>query len=53
LADEKIEKIPQINQTYLTDAFTYLTYLIQKGDMEQAEDEFQENIRKAKSKGRK
>lgn len=36
---------------YLTDAFLYLTYLIQKGDVEMAEDEFQENLRKAK-KGR-
>ncbi|WP_295590201.1 hypothetical protein [uncultured Methanobrevibacter sp.] len=52
MADEKIEKIAQVNQIYLTDAFTYLTYLIQKGDMEEAEDQFQETIRKAKSKHR-
>lgn len=52
MADEKIEKIAQVNQIYLTDAFTYLTYLIQKGDMEQTEEEFQDNLRKAK-KGRK
>jgi len=35
---------------YLTDVFTYLTYLIQKGDADLAEDEFQETLRKAKSK---
>lgn len=52
MADSQITQIAEINQMYLTDVFTYLTYLIQKGDMEQTEDEFQENLRKAK-KGRK
>ena len=50
LAGEKVEKVAQVNQIYLTDGFTFLTYSIQKADMEQTEDEFQENLRKAKSK---
>jgi len=52
LADEKITQVAKVNQLYLTDAFTYLTYLIQKGDMEESEDQFQETLRKAKSKHR-
>ena len=51
MADEKIEKIPQVYQTYLNDAFTYLTYMIKKGEMEDEEDKYQENRRKS-MKGR-
>jgi hypothetical protein len=52
LAHDKIEKVAEINQLYVTDTFTFLTYLIQKGEAEEDEMEFQENLRKAKSKGR-
>lgn len=50
MADGSIEKIAEINQQYITDFFTYLTYLIQKGEADEEEDKFQENIRKAKSR---
>lgn len=33
---------------YLSDFFLFLTYLIQKGEMEDEEDQFQETLRKAK-----
>ena len=52
MADSQITQIAEINQMYLTDVFTYLTYLIQKGDAEADEEDFQETLRKAK-KGRK
>lgn len=51
MADEKIEKVAQVKQEYLTDTLLFLTYLIKKGEMEDAEDKFQEQRRKAK-KGR-
>ena len=47
LADEKIEKVAQIKQEYLTDILFYLTYLIKKGEMEKKEDKWQENRRRA------
>ena len=50
MADEKLEKVAEIKQQYLTDFLTFLSYLIQKGEMEEQEDKFQETIRKAKSK---
>lgn len=53
MADEKIEKVAEIKQEYLTDTFLLLTYLIQKGEMEEEEDQFQETLRKAKSKTRR
>ena len=53
LADEKIEKVAQVKQEYLTDTLLFLTYLIKKGEMEEKEDSFQENLRKAKQKGRR
>lgn len=52
LADSKIEKVAEINQQYLTDFLTFLTFLIQKGEADEEEDKFQETLRKAKSKGR-
>ena len=52
MADEKIEKVAQVNQQYLSDFFLFLTYLIQKGEMEDQEDKFQENIRKSKRGGK-
>jgi hypothetical protein len=47
LADEKIEKVAEVQQQYLTDTFTFLTYLIKKGQMETVEDKWQEARRKA------
>ena len=44
------EKIAEINQTYLTDFLTLLTYLIQKGEAEDEEDRYQEQLRKAKGR---
>lgn len=52
LANEEVTKVAQVKQEYLTDTFLFLTYLIQKGEMEDEEDAFQENLRKAKSKHR-
>jgi hypothetical protein len=52
LADSKIEKVAQINQQYLTDFLTFLTYLIQKGEADDEEEKFQDNIRKAKRGGK-
>lgn len=48
LADEKIEKVAQVKQEYLTDTLTFLTYLIAKQEMEESEDRFQQTIRNAK-----
>lgn len=51
MADEKIEKIGKVSQIYLTDYFTFLTYLIEKGDADEKEDKYQDNLRKLQ-KGR-
>lgn len=48
LADEKIEKVKEINQEYLTDVLQFLTYMIEKGKVDEREDAFQEALRKAK-----
>ena len=48
IADEKIEKIGEIYQIYVNDFLQYLTYMIQKQEMQQDEDSFQEQLRKAK-----
>jgi len=37
---------------YLSDYFQFLSYLIEKGEMQEQEDQFQETLRKAKSKHR-
>lgn len=47
MADEKIEKVAEVKQEYLTDTLLFLTYLIKKGEMEDKEDAWQENRRKA------
>lgn len=47
LADSQIEKVAEVQQQYLTDTFTFLTYLIKKGQMETVEDKWQEARRKA------
>lgn len=50
MADDKITQVAQVKQEYLTDALTFLTYLIKKGEMEEKEDTWQENRRKAMRK---
>ena len=50
-AGEKVSEIFVIRQMYLTDFLTYMTYRIQKADAEEAEYEYQEQLRKAR-KGR-
>ena len=52
MADNSITKVAQIKQEYLTDAFTFLTYLIKKGEMEEKEEAYQDMLRKAKKGGR-
>lgn len=52
MADNSITKVAEVNQQYIQDTLTFLTYLIQKGEMEEVEEKFQETLRKAKSKGR-
>ena len=51
IADEKIEKVGEIYQLYLSDYLQYLSYLIDKGEAEREEDKYQEQLRAAK-KGR-
>lgn len=46
MADEKITEVPKVYQEYLTDMLTYLTYIIKKGEMEEAEETYQDNLRK-------
>ena len=48
VADSKIEKIEEIYQVYLNDYLTFLSYMIEKSEMEEREDAFQDNLRKAK-----
>lgn len=52
MADGQIGKVAQIKQEYLNDTLTFLTYLIQKSEMEEQEDKFQEMRQKAKRGGR-
>jgi hypothetical protein len=47
IADEKIEKVGEIYQFYLSDYLQFLSYLIDKQEAERQEDEFQELRRKA------
>jgi len=51
MADEKIEKVAAIKQEYLSDALLFLSYMIRKSEVDEAEDKFQEQRRKA-MKGR-
>ena len=53
VCNEKADKIGEIYQMYLNDYLQYLSYLIDKAEVDRAEDEFQETIRRAKSKGRR
>lgn len=48
ICDEKIEKVGEVYQYYLADYLQFLSYLIDKGEAQKAQDEFEEQIRKAK-----
>lgn len=48
VCDEKIEKVGEVYQLYLSDYLQFLSYLIDKGEAEREEDTFRENLRKAK-----
>ena len=45
-SDSKIEKVREIYQEYLNDFLTYLSWLIDKGRAEEAQDKFDEERRK-------
>ena len=51
ICDEKIEKVGEVYQIYLSDFLQYMTHLIDKQQAEDEEDKYQEVLRKAK-KGR-
>lgn len=48
--EEKIEKVGEIYQIHLNDYLQYLSYMIEKADMEEEEDKFKEQLRKAKGR---
>lgn len=50
MAEEKIEKISKIYQENLMDYLQLLTYLQDKAEAEEAEDKFQQQLRKSKQK---
>ena len=50
MADEKIGEVEKIYQIHLNDFLQYLSYLIDKGEAEKQESDFQENLRKARKK---
>lgn len=52
MADGQIGKVAQIKQEYLNDTLTFLTYLIQKSEMEEREEKYQQMRDKAKRGGR-
>lgn len=52
MANEQITQIAKINQIYVTDFLTYLTYLIQKAEADEQEYEFQRLLSDAKNRRR-
>lgn len=50
LAQEEITQIEKVNSQYVTDVFFYLTYLTDKAEVEEKEDQFKEQQRKLKSR---
>lgn len=50
MAEDKIEKIAQIYQTNLMDYLQLLTYLQDKAEAEEAEEKYQNQLRKNKQK---
>ena len=53
ICDEKIDKVGEVYQYYLNDYLQFLSYLIDKGEADRAEDAFQDQLRRAKNKGRR
>ena len=51
MCDSKIEKVKEIYQEYLTDYLQFLSYLIDKGEAEEAQEKFDEERRKARKGG--
>lgn len=49
-ADEDPLKAIEIKQMYLTDFMVWLSYMIEKGEANEEEDRYQEQVRKAKRK---
>lgn len=50
VCDEKIEKVRENYQLYLTDYLQFLSYLIDKAEADEEEMKYQENLRKAKGR---
>ena len=50
MASGKIEEIDYIKSTHVTDFLFWLTFMIQKGEADEAEDDYQNNLRKSKKK---
>ena len=48
MANEELEKVAKINQSYLNDFLQYLSYMIDKGEVDEAEMKFQDNMRRLK-----
>lgn len=48
ICDEKIEKVGEVYQIYLSDFLQYMTYLIDKQRAEDDEYKYQETMRRAK-----
>ena len=48
ISDEKIEKIGKIYQLYLNDYLQYISYMVEKSEVDREEDSFQQQLRDAK-----
>ena len=48
VADEKAEKVAQVNQMYLNDFMQYLSWMIDKSQVDEVEERYQESLRKAR-----
>ena len=48
LAGESLAQVSAIQQQYLTTTLFWLTYLIDKGEVDEKEEQFQDNLRKIK-----
>lgn len=48
MANSDITKIAEINQIYLVDFLTFLTFQIKKQSVDEIEEKFQQNLRDAK-----
>lgn len=51
IVEKKIEKVAEVYQYYLADYFQLLSYMIEEAEAEEAEEKYQDMLRKAK-KGR-